>query len=116
MKEKTLLKIALISSIVGVVILYSVSQFSEIKERTIDEIYNLDDGTNIKVKGTVQKVVQTDRVVIVDIAAQNTISVFLFKNKNEVNISEGSQIEVMGEVAEQDGRKEIIGERVRVIS
>lgn len=112
MKEKTLLKIALICSLIGLFTLYIISENLSIEEKTIDKIDNL--GEDIKLKGVVDKVINTENVVIVDVLQPQKISVVLFKDE-DINISKGSTIEVIGKVEENNGEIQVIGQRVRLL-
>lgn len=112
MKEKTLLKIALICSLIGLFTLYIISENISIEEKTIDKINNLEE--DIKIKGVVDKVINAENVVIVDVLQPQKISVVLFKNE-DINISKGSTIEVIGKVEENNGEIQVIGQRVRLL-
>ncbi len=114
MKEKTLFKTALIVSIVGVAVLFFISDFSELGETDIQEITIDDLDKNVKVIGAVTKVIDTDKVIIMDIAQQEELKVVVFKDKN-VSLKRGDYIEVLGTVEEYKGELEIIGDRIRLI-
>jgi len=104
MKEKNLLKVALICSLVGIVALYFISE-------NIDDI-----DKNVKVKGFVKDLFENEKVMIITIEQPQDMTIVLFKSKNEsVGINKGSNIEVIGKVDEYEGELEIIGNKVRVI-
>ncbi len=116
MKEKNLLKVALICSLVGIVALYLISENMEIKQRNIEKITIDDIDKNVKVKGVVKGLFENDKVMIITIEQPQDMKVVLFKSKNEsIGIFEGNEIEVIGKVDEYEGELEIIGNRVRVI-
>ncbi|MBW2980996.1 hypothetical protein KY360_06280 [Candidatus Woesearchaeota archaeon] len=115
MKEKSLLKVALVCSLVGVTVLFFISEFIEVEERDIDEITIDDLDKNVKIIGTVSKVVDTDKVVIMDITQPQKLKVMLFKDE-EINLKKGNYIEVLGKVQEYEGELEIIGDRIRLIN
>lgn len=117
MKEKTLLKIALICSLIGVVALYLISENLEIKQKNIEKITLDDVDKNVKVKGIVRDLFENDKIMIITIEQPQEMKVVLFKSKNEsIGIFEGNEIEVIGKVDEYEGELEIIGNKVRVIS
>lgn len=117
MKEKTLLKIALICSLIGVVALYLISENMEINQKNIEKITFDDVDKNVKVKGVVRDLFENDKIMIITIEQPQDMKVVLFKSKNEsIGIFEGNEIEVIGKVDEYEGELEIIGNRVRVIS
>jgi|TARA_B100001971_G_C18144887_1_gene512499 DNA/RNA endonuclease YhcR with UshA esterase domain len=114
MKEKLLLKLALMCSVIGIFVLFLISENVVIEETTLDKIDGVDFGEDVKIMGVVEKVVNAENVIIIDITQPETVSVVLFKEEN-ITIEEGSTIEVIGELDEYNGELEIIGDRVRVI-
>ena len=117
MKEQTLLKIALIASLLGMLILYIISDNIEIKEKRIGKITIGNKDEFVKLSGIVSKVIDTEKVTIMEVTQPQQITVVLFKDENKtMPIQEGNQVEVMGKVDEYEGKLEIIAQRVRVIS
>lgn len=117
MKEKHLLKIALICSLIGVAALYFISENIEIKQTNIEKITFDDVDRNVKVKGVVNDLFENENVMIIDVIQPEEITVVLFKRNNKnISIGKGDNIEVIGKVDEYEGKLEIIGNRVRVIS
>lgn len=115
MKEKTLLRIALLCSVTGIALLFIISENIEIDEKAIDKI-NMDNiGDYVKIKGTVAKIIETEEVMILNIEQPAQITVFLFKNK-PVTLNEGNYIEVIGKIEDYEGKTEIIADKIRVIS
>ena len=110
-----MLKIALICSLLGLIILYIVAENISIDEKTIDKINKDDFGSDVKIKGAVNKIIDLENVMIVEITQPTNMPVVLFKEE-DINLSEGDYIEVIGEIDEYNGELEVIGHRVRVIS
>ena len=116
MKEKSLLKFALISSLVGILILFIVSQNISVEEKTISKITIEDIDKKVKIKGFVEKIINTEKVAIVKIVQPQNIDVVLFKEGNETtDIKKDDFTEVIGKVEEYKGELEVIGQRVRII-
>lgn len=116
MKEKSLLKVALICSLVGILILFIVSQNISVEEKTIGRITIEDMDKKVKIKGFVEKVVDTEKVGIINVVQPQDIDVVLFKEGNEtIDIKKDDFIEVIGKVEEYKGELEVIGQRVRII-
>lgn len=107
-------KTALIVSMVGVIVLFFFSEFSELEDMNIKEITIEDLDKDVKVIGAVTKIMDTDKVIIMDIAQQDNLKVVVFKDKN-ISLKKGDYIEVLGTVEEYEGELEIIGDRVRLI-
>ena len=116
MKEKNLLKIALICSVVGILILFIVSQNISVEEKTISRITFEDMDKKVKIKGFVENVIDTEKVVIINVVQPQNMDVVLFKEENEtIDVKKDDLIEVIGKVEEYKGELEVIGQRVRVI-
>ncbi len=112
MKEKTLLRIAIIGALVGIFLLYVISGSIKLDETSIGRIEEEDIGNDVKVKGMVKDVFNSEKLSIVTISQPEDLKVLLFDN---VSIDEGDYIEVIGEVEEYKGEREVIGNRVRMI-
>ena len=116
MQEKTLLKIALILSLLGLLILYLISDNIEINEKNIEKITLDNKDEFVKLRGIVNKVIDTERVTIMEIMQPQEITVVLFKNENKtMSIQKGNEVEIFGKVDEYEGKLEIIADRLRVV-
>jgi DNA/RNA endonuclease YhcR with UshA esterase domain len=116
MQEKTLLKTALITSLLGLAVLYLISGNIEIKESNIEQITLDNKDEFVKLTGRVNKIIDTGSVVIMEIMQPQEITVVFFKNENQsMSIQEGNQVEVIGTVDEYEGKLEIIADRLRII-
>ena len=71
MKETTLLKIALVCSLVGLIVLYFISQRIEVKDYK-PSLLNKNVGDDVKLKGTVTKIDGKSNVVFVDLKMKIT--------------------------------------------
>ena len=116
MKEKTLLKIALIVSLTGLLILYIISDNIQIKEKTLEKITLENKDEMVKVRGIVSRLTDTEKVTIMEIMQPTEVTVVLFKGKNESTpIKEGNEVEIIGKVDEYEGKMEIIAQRARIV-
>ena len=115
MKENNLLKIALISSIAGITLLFLISGNIDIDEKSIAEINKESLDEFVKVKGTVTDVFNSSAVTIIEVTQPQTMNVVLFNNKKPTPLKEGDYIEVIGKIDEYNGDMEVIGDKVRVI-
>ena len=116
MQEKTLLKVALIISILGLISVYLISDNIIIQEKTIERITLDNKDEFIKVKGTASKVIDTEKVTILKVTQPQEITVVLFKGKNQTTkIQEGHQVEIFGKVDEYEDKLEIIAHRARIV-
>lgn len=113
MKETTLLKIALICSLIGLFVLYLISTKIEAKEYEHGEL-NKNIGDDVKLKGTITKITDKGNVVFIEVNQQNPITIVLF-NDDDLKLKNGDNIEVFGEVQEYKGKNEIIAQKIRAI-
>ena len=115
MKEKVLLKIALVISLVGLFMLFMISSEITVEEKTIDKINKDNIDETVKLQGYVSSVKDTDSVLIFSVAQENEIDIVVFKNGEEISLNEGDYVEVEGTIEEYNGEMEIIGEEIKVI-
>lgn len=113
MKESTLLKLALLCSLVGVAALFVISENTDLEERNIDSINEGDLYKKVKIRGTVSHIEEKNNILIVEIAEVKPITVVFFKEM-DVELKEGDYVSVRGELREYKGKLELIGNEVDV--
>jgi hypothetical protein len=106
MKEKTLLKLAIICAVLGTSLLVVLAERIEVKQSNMDD---LDDGDDAKVKGIVRKVSNKGNLTFLEIETVQTVKALAF---DEVDIEENSYIEAVGSVQEYEGEKELVIDRI----
>ena len=114
MKETTLLKIALICSLAGLIILYFISTKIEVKDYKPAKL-NENIGDDVNLKGTITKITDKGNVVFIEVVEQSPVTVVLFSNNDNLRLNNGDNVEVIGEVQEYNGKNEIIAQKIRVI-
>ena len=114
MKENTLLKLALICSLAGLIILYFISTKIEVRDYK-PSILNKDVGEDVKLLGTITKITDKGNVVFIEVNQQSPITVVLFTDEGNLKLNNGDNIDVIGEVQEYKGKNEIIAQKIRVI-
>ena len=116
MKEKQLLKIALICSLVGLILLFFISEKIQIDEVSISRIDEIEEDSSVIVKGKIVGVNSLEKVIYLEIAEEKieSVSVMLFKD-SEIGFYEGQHIEIEGTVTTYEGEKEIIANKVKII-
>lgn len=115
MEEKSLLRLALICSLVGIIALFFISENIEIKEKNINEINKDNIGEDVKIKGIVSRSTDKGKIILLDVIQPETITVVLFKD-SDFNISIGTKVEIIGEIDEFNGKMEIIGNEVKILN
>lgn len=114
MKETTLLKIALLCSLVGLVILYFISTKIEIKDYKPNKL-SQNVGDDVRLQGTIAKITDKGNVVFIEVNQQNPITVILFTDSNNLKLNNGDNIEIVGKVQEYKGKNEIIAQKIRMV-
>jgi len=115
MQKKDLLKISLIVSLIGIAVLFVITQRIEINEKNIDKINKDNIGDYVKIKGKINKIDDLKNAVKINVVQPSTMDVIIFKNNQSIDFEEGDNVEVIGRVEEYNGKMEVIGEKVRVI-
>lgn len=116
MKEKTLFKISLICSLVGIIVLFFISEKLTIDEIDLSKIDEVKIGRSVKIIGRIEKVSNTEKVIFLEVGQQKieTVSVLLFKD-SDIALKQGDYVEIIGEIDDYNGKKEVIANRVRLI-
>lgn len=112
MNEKTLLKLALIMTVTGLLILFFISETIEPKEKPLSQINKENIDAFVKLTGTITSVASKEKVTFIQINKQETAQVILFDN---ISLSRGDKVEIIGKITEYNGKLEVIAQQVRVI-
>jgi len=108
MQEKILIKISLITSLAGIILLIIVSR--AVKPE-ISRANALHDGKHARIDGIVKSVAKKSSVTMIEVLDECSMKIVLFE---DVDVKKGQSIEVIGKVGDYNGKKEIIAEEVRV--
>ena len=113
MKESTLVKLSLLCSISGLLLLFIFSLFIDVQETNI---VNLQDTTDkdVRIRGKIIGIKVFDNLALIEIAEIRSANVVVF-DKRMLKYGIGDNISVSGELRDYKGKKEIIAERIRVI-
>ncbi|MBD3355273.1 hypothetical protein GF361_04780 [Candidatus Woesearchaeota archaeon] len=116
MKEKNLFRLALICSVIGLTILFFISENIETKEIDVGKITDSDTGKEVRVIGKVERLTNTEKVMFLEIAQEKieNIDVILFKEEKNINLKKGDYIELLGEIDEYEGEYNIIANAVKL--
>ncbi len=110
MKEKTLLKTALIASLIGILILLFISSRLEVNEKTISNIDETDIGSSLKIDGVITNIRKTNTITLIDIAQLEEMKVVVFNN--EIELNRGDYVEITGKIEEYKGLTELIADKI----
>lgn len=111
MNERNLIRISLVFSLIGIFILFLISQNYYLPDSDIKE---LEENKFVNIRGIVDKVSDSDKVAFIELIQPDSVSVVLFKDKY-IDIQEGDYIEVRGMTEEYEGKLQIVGNVVEKI-
>ncbi len=113
MNEKSLLKLALLISILGLILLYIVSKNIVIDDTTIEKITNEEIEGDVVIKGIVKEITERSGTTFIIINQESEIEVIVFSSN--VNLSKGDNVKITGQVSEYKNQKEIIADKIEII-
>ena len=113
MDESNLLRIALVSSLVGLVILFLISGNIEVQHSAVVDLNEMAAEQDVKITGVISSVKDLGKIMILGVAQPQTIDVMLFK-EGEIKLQKGDFVELTGELREYRGKKEIIASKIEV--
>src|SRR3989338_771025 len=107
MQEPMLLKVALATSLVGLILLFLFSSRITVSESSIAKIDGTMQGEFVKIQGEVIKVTARDGFTVLEIEQPETISVIVFSN---ASIAKGQSLEILGKVSQYQGKEQIVAD------
>ena len=112
MQEKTLLKIALITSLVGILILLIILDKIDVSSSNINAINKTLNNKQAKIKGEITRITETPGLYIINVK-DNTgnIDVIVFKEE-KLELEKGDIVQIEGQVTEYQGKMEVIAKKV----
>ncbi|MFH1590265.1 MAG: hypothetical protein ABIB43_06885 [archaeon] len=113
MKDSTLLKSALICSIIGISFLFLILQTTELDETRIDSLETMNEGDSVKVIGVVDEVTRRNNITFLTISQKVIITGIIF---DDVELKKGANIVIYGELETYNGEKEILIEKINGVS
>lgn len=114
MRESTLLKIALVSGVAGLILLFGVLESTPPREVTLQQILSEDMRNEILIRGTVTRMARGNATQWLELASDDPLTVTVFREEI-IPIHVGDRVEVRGKLEEYHGEKQFVGEEVRVI-
>ncbi len=97
--------------IIGVIFLFFYSETIDLKPNP--NLKEINSGEQIKLKGTISKIIQKDKVAFIELEGERVekTKVILFPDQ-EIFLKAGDSIEISGTVEEYNNQKEVIGNKV----
>jgi len=114
MNDKTLTKISLISSFIGLILVYLATTIIQVKAYDISEIKESMVDRDAKIVGQIKNIVKTEKVLILLVKDNSgSITVISFDPEDIEDIKEGQIIEARGKIALYKNKLEIIADSIK---
>ncbi|MBI3033630.1 hypothetical protein HYY72_00530 [Candidatus Woesearchaeota archaeon] len=107
-----ILRLALVIAATGLIILFAISSTYTMGYTRTYDISTSDIGKDIRIRGSVISVRELDKLFLVKVAEEKPVTVVVFKDGRLRNFSQGSRIDVFGQVREFEGSLEVVAEKV----
>ena len=114
MNEKKLLKICLITSILGIFLLLTIAEFSQPKLYQIKDVTEKQLDTQIKIQGTITKTKDLPGLLIFDLKDNTSKMIVVAFKDFQINLTKGQNISVTGKIAEYNNVLEIIADEITI--
>lgn len=110
MQDRQLLRIAIISSIIGIIALFMITQITEIDSSSIQSV-KLCGKTDVSIKGVVTGTKKIGDMTIITVSQEENIEVIAYENQPaEV----GDEITVQGKVGQYKGQNQIVADKIKI--
>jgi DNA/RNA endonuclease YhcR with UshA esterase domain len=111
MQEKTILKISILITLIGLMILFVLSESLELN--VVNKIDQVPAEEEVKMSGIIGKVTNSEKVTFLKLEAEKKefVDVLLFQSE-PLSLHQGDYVEITGTVEEYEGKKEIIANKI----
>ncbi len=115
MKEKTLIKLSFITSIIGIVLLLFIMDKIELSKSNISNLTQNDIDKKIKIKAELLRITETPGLYLLNVKDfSGEISVVVFKDES-INLTKGDILEIEGQITSYKDKIEIIAKKIIVL-
>lgn len=113
MEEKTITKAALLTTIIGLLLLFLLSEETAIP--SVDSLEEHSPAETVNINGLVTKVVHKNSAYFLDVDAtrQEKMNIVVFPSE-ELYLKEGNFVQIQGTVQQYNGEKEVIASKIIV--
>ena len=111
MQEKTILKVAIVVTIIGLAFLFLYA--GEVELKAVERIDSAIPEETVEMTGIVSRVSQHDKVIFLELEGQRIekVDVILFTDEN-IFLKAGDYVEISGTIEEYEGKREIIANKI----
>ena len=114
MEEKKLLILALLSSIVGILILFLISEKINLEVSNINSVTLKNLNQEIKIRGTITSLKETQKLLIINME-DRTGSITITTFSKELPLEKNTNIEVQGKIIDYNNQLEIQARTIKII-
>lgn len=113
MKDSNLLKISIIISLLGTLIILLLANFIKIPEYKIENISQKELDLSVSIQGNLTYIKETPGLYILTIKdSSSSIQVIIFKDKQPLNFTIGSPLKIQGKVARYEDTLQLTAEKI----
>jgi len=112
MTESFLYKLSIGVSLIGLTVLFLVSNFTELETTKIRNIQHSDD-KDVRISGTVVEINKFDSVTVIRVAEESSIDTVSF---SKVDVKVGDNVSITGQLRYYKNKPEIIIDKLRKIN
>ncbi len=117
MAESTLINISLFMAIIGIIILFFISDKIKIKEYNLNEISEELIDKEIKINGKIEDIKELKNSLLLTLSEnKNKLKVIIYKKDKIVGLKKNQMIEVTGKLKIYEKEFEIEAEEIKIIS
>jgi hypothetical protein len=112
MDDKKLLDIALVTAIIGILILIIMSYYEFIPEKVFSDLTSKDVGQKVKMQGIIKSLKYYDSGTSIRLEQKCNIDIWIFSNIT--NLSKEKNAIFEGKIDEYNGKLELIADKVTI--
>ncbi len=114
MQEPTLLRLAIVVAVIGLVALFVISATTELEVTNTYDIGRSDVNKDVRITGQIISVKEFDKMLLLEVSQQKPVTVVMFKDGQGRSFATGDEVDITGQVKGYKGKLEIIAEKVKM--
>lgn len=111
MHSKTLIRVAMTSSLAGIIGLFIMLQAADIPLHDITSLKSMDEGSIVRSEGIVKRMSNNTNMTFIGIEVVETMDVIVF-DKGNLRLKQGDTVIVEGRLEDYQGETEIIADSI----
>lgn len=116
MEDHILFRVSLGTVFVGFLLLYLLSETLPVPQKAVQELSGEDLGGTLTFSGRILSVSEGQTIATLSVGQETPVQVVAFKKNNQsLGFSEGDYVRIVGQVAEYQGRVQIVADEIRTV-